>query len=471
MTTAAKVAGLTLFGVGLMACGCAKKGFTSWNYIKDPALSEQLKTFVAEKEALANADTNQMPKEFKRFFSEARKGDWLAASNINENLRNQYESHYMDPSWHTMSWKSIGEICGVFDAFGNGGEKYPALYGNEVIGSIPRGSIFLTWGGQGYFTVSAMQKSQAQGDPFFMLSRSALNEYDYNKSMYGGKIYTPTYEDATHCYDQYVAEVQSRMRSDQGGTRDYDTADNIWAMDRMLSKVVFDKNTNREFYTEGFPWGWMYPLREPHGLTFKLNRQPLPVLSDEMIQRDGDYWRRLTSPMIGDWLNEDTTVTNIAAFADKVFLRHDFSGFSGDTNFVQNIYAARMFSDDRVSFADLYDWRAQHAHDTSEKQRMNREADFAFRQALALCPCAPAAVFGYAKFLKAEGRSSEAVLIAETANDFHYDPGLDETLGALITQLKQATDTNNSIATRIKDTEDNFNSIRNAPDFRKLVSP
>ena len=65
----------------------------------------------------------------------------------------------------------------------------------------------------------------------------------------------------------------------------------------LLTKTIFDKNPDREFYiVEGFPLDWMYPYLEPHGLIMKINRQPLPALSDEIVQRTAitgqNIWRR-----------------------------------------------------------------------------------------------------------------------------------------------------------------------------------
>jgi hypothetical protein len=45
---------------------------------------------------------------------------------------------------------------------------------------------------------------------------------------------------------------------------------------------------------------------------------------------------------------------------------------------------------------------------------MKTEADFAFRQALALCPYWPEAVFRYTSFLKSENRHEDALLVAQT---------------------------------------------------------
>src|ERR1039457_2423272 len=107
----------------------------------------------------------------------------------------------------------------------------------------------------------------------------------------------------------------------------------------LLVKIIFDKNTNREFYVEeSFPLDWMYPYLEPHGLIMKLNRQSLAELPDQIVQRDHDYWAKYIAPMIGDWLNSDTSVRDVAALIEKVYVKKDFNGFTGDPQFAQNDY-------------------------------------------------------------------------------------------------------------------------------------
>ena len=77
----------------------------------------------------------------------------------------------------------------------------------------------------------------------------------------------------------------------------------VMEINGLLAKIIFDKNPDREFYIEeSFPLDWMYPHLEPHGLIMKINRQPLAGLSDEIIQKDNDYWIKYMTPMIGDWL-------------------------------------------------------------------------------------------------------------------------------------------------------------------------
>jgi hypothetical protein len=213
----------------------------------------------------------------------------------------------------------------------------------------------------------------------------------------------------------------------------------VMSINGLLVKTIFDNNPDREFYIEeSFPFDWMYPHLEPHGLIFKINRQPLPGLSDEIVRRDHDYWTNCVQPMIGDWLKPDTTVGEVAAFAEKVFLRHDFSGLNGDPRFVQNAYSHKTFSKERSSIAGLYVWRAQHAADASEKKRMNDEADFAFRQAWALCPYSPEAVFRYVNLLLSQNRASDALLVAETAAKFPSTTGINVAqIQNLVDQLRR----------------------------------
>jgi tetratricopeptide (TPR) repeat protein len=207
----------------------------------------------------------------------------------------------------------------------------------------------------------------------------------------------------------------------------------------LLVKIIFDKNPGREFYIEeSFPLDWMYPYLEPHGLIMKINRQPLSGLSDEIVSQDHDYWRSLVQPMIGDWLNDDTPVEQVAAFAKKTFGKQDFTGFTGDPRFIQNAHSHRMFSKLRSSIAGLYAWRLKQAADASEKERMAREADFAFRQAWALCPDSPEAIFRYINFLLAQNRIADALVVAETAAQMPANQGKDGgQIRALAEQLKE----------------------------------
>jgi len=213
----------------------------------------------------------------------------------------------------------------------------------------------------------------------------------------------------------------------------------VMEINGLMVKLILGKNPDREFYIEeSFPFDWMYPQLEPHGLILKINRQPLPALSEDVVSKDHDYWAKLVEPMIGGWLNDDTSVEEIAAFAKKTFGKQDFSGFTGDPRFIQNAYSHKMFSKLRSSLGGLYAWRLKQAAGADEKERMAREADFAFRQAWALCPYSPEAVFRYVNFLLEQNRGAGALLVAETSAQMPVMQGKDgDQLRALVEQLKQ----------------------------------
>jgi len=417
-----------------LAAGCAKKKSSSWESIKNPEVVAQLKSFVAEKEAQANAATNEAAPAFAPFFAAADRGDWLAVSNAFQDLRQhagQYEnSGKTDERLRGPKWQAIIEIWGAFYYFGAGDEKYSAAYGNDIIASISPGSIYFGGTDPGRFLITGMEKSQVNADPFFLLTQNALADgtyLEYLRSMYGDKIYVPTSDDAAKCFQNYTEDVTRRQLSHQlkpgenvqvGQNGQVQVSGQVAVMEinGLLAKIIFDKNTNQEFYVEeSFPLDWMYPHLEPHGLIMKINRLPLTEMSDEIVQRDHDYWTKYVAPMIGGWLNADTSVEEVAAFAEKIYAKKDFKGFQGDPRFIQSSDAQKMFSKERSSIGGLYAWRAQHATNAEEKKRMNDAADFAFRQAWVLCPYSPEAVVRYANLLMSQSKFSDALLVAKTA--------------------------------------------------------
>ena len=106
---------------------------------------------------------------------------------------------------------------------------------------------------------------------------------------------------------------------------------------------------------------------------------------------------------------------------ERVVVRANLKGFTGDLQFIQNDYAKRIFSKLRSSLGGVYAWRADHSADLAEKERMTRAADLAFRQAFALCPYSPEAVFRYTTLLTKLNRLDDALLLAKTCQKL--EPG------------------------------------------------
>lgn len=452
MKTAIRIAGLIL--VGLILSGCGRKQGPA--FVQNPEIRAQLKSFAAAKEgqaqSLAAAKGNSLPPKVEEFFTAIENADWQATTNDYAEIRQHWASdEAYRGSWH----RTVVETYGAAQQFTLGNAKYATAYGNEIIQSIPPGSIYFGGTDPGCFIVTAMQQSQVEGEPFFSLTQNALADgsyLDYARAMYGDKIYIPTADDSQKCFDDYYKDVQERQAKGQlqpgedvtvgpSGKLQVSGEVAVMQINGLLVKVIFEKNTNQDFYVEeSFPLAWMYPYLEPHGLIFKLNHQPLTSLSDAAVQQDHDYWTQTVSPMIGDWLTDDTPVQDIATFAEKVYLKHDFSGFTGDPAFAENDYTEKMFSKERSSIAGLYAWRAEHTHVAQEKTQMKQAADFAFRQSWALCPYSPEAVFRYVQFLMSENRTMDALVVAETAAEFRSEPGMAQ-IDSLVYQLKQFSKT------------------------------
>jgi hypothetical protein len=457
MKTTIKSLGAVILGGGLFISGCAKKQMASFQALKNPELAAKLKSFVAEKEAQANGATNKMPSDFQAFFAVAAKGDWPAVSNAFIELRKHagpyQHSGKTEERLRDTAWQAVVETWGALEAFGEGDEEYSMVFGTNIIASIPVGSIYFGGTDAGRFIITALQKSQVQAEPFFTLSQGALADaryLEYLRGMYGTKIYMPTEEDSKRTFQDYTEDAAQRRSKNQlkpgenvtvgaDGKAQVSGMMAVVQVKGMLAKLIFDKNPDREFYIEeSFPFDWLYPYLEPHGLIFKINHLPLPELSDEIVGQDHDYWRSLVRPMIGDWLNDNTPVEQVVAFAKKTFGKQDFTHFTGDSRFIQNAYSHRMFSKLRSSIAGIYMWRLDQAAGEQEKKRMSEEADFAFRQAWTLCPYSPEAVFRYVNFLLKQARISDALLVAQTAAQMPSMRGQEgQQIRDLFVQLKE----------------------------------
>ncbi|HLP76650.1 MAG TPA: DUF2723 domain-containing protein [Candidatus Paceibacterota bacterium] len=312
-----------------------------------------------------------------------------------------------------------------------------------------------------YFFQSLLRSPKERQDDYTtnILARLAGNLLDKPINEYGARvearrrkegvyppkeIYTPTPEDSQKCFQVYIEDAQKRLAHDQqypdqprqirpgeqvafvDGRVQVSGQVAVMAINGLLTKVIFDKNPTNEFYVEeSFPLDWMYPHLTPSGIIMKINRQPLAELTDEIVQRDHEFWSDYSERLIGNWITYDTPVKDVAAFAEKVYQHHNFAGFKGDRKFVRDDQAQKAFSKLRSSIAGIYSWRCGISSSAptppqylpkndAERQRMFREAEFALKQAFAFCPYSPEAVFRYVQLLASVGRIEDALIVAET---------------------------------------------------------
>jgi len=428
---------------------------------------DRLQSFIRVKEQqvreLSTAVGERIPPEIRRFFAAARREDWRAMTNQVEHLILPYQQHQRGTNpplevSRTVYRQPVMEIKLAYDHVANCTPKYTALLADGIISSIPAGSIYFGGTDPGRGVPTAFCQSHAEGNPFFTLTQNALADgtyLDYLRAMYGSKIHLPDYADAQKCFQEYLTDAQQRLKEnrlkpgekvEQVGNHQVRVGGKVAVMciNGLLAKVIFDRNPEREFYLEeSFPLDWTYPHLVPHGLILKLNRQPLAQLPEDVLARDHEYWSKLVAGMLGDWLNEKTTVREINDFVDRIYVRKDRQGFSGDPLFIQNDYAGKIFSKLRSSIGGIYAWRLNpdldvcpaeyHPQSEAERQRLSQEADFAFRQAFALCPYNPEGMLRYAQFLMQMDRFDDALRVAETCLKMGAP---DDQLRALIDDIK-----------------------------------
>ena len=95
----------------------------------------------------------------------------------------------------------------------------------------------------------------------------------------------------------------------------------VMKINGLLCKVIFDHNPTNEFYVEeSFPLDWMFPYETPFGVIMKINRQVVPSYSPDVFQKDHEFWSQYSERLIGNWITYDTSVKQIADFAEKVYL-------------------------------------------------------------------------------------------------------------------------------------------------------
>jgi thioredoxin-like negative regulator of GroEL len=317
-----------------------------------------------------------------------------------------------------------------------------------------------------------------QSDTRIRLNRLLLEEAysgDIAKSIGGvypdQEIYIPSPDDSQECFTEYMQDAQRRMQLNQlepgenvqviDGRLSVSGNTAVMAINGLLTKVIFDHNPTHEYFVEeSFPLKWMYPYLTPYGVIMKINNQPVPEITEDMVRRDHEFWKQYSKRLTGDFIDYDTSVKDVCDFVEKVYIRHDYSGMGGDTRFARDDQAQKAFSKLRSSIASsVYTWRIENCAArfaalqqnpppdaqeqirrlSLEQQRMFKEAEYAYKQSFAYCPYSPEAVFHFVSLLAQPqvGRYEDALLIAQTAAKLDPENG---SFTGLIRQLSGVHD-------------------------------
>ena len=161
------------------------------------------------------------------------------------------------------------------------------------------------------------------------------------------------------------------------------------------------------------------------------------------------------------WLTYDTPVKDVCAFTERVYIDGNFKGFKGDLKFLRDNDAQKAFSKLRSAIGGLYSWRLDHSKTPAEQQRIMKEADYAFKQAFALCPFSPEATFRYVNLLARMNRLEDALVLARTC--YKFDP---ENKGVIelvknLESMRQNQNTAGQLQTQVAELEKQYRANPN----------
>jgi tetratricopeptide (TPR) repeat protein len=168
-----------------------------------------------------------------------------------------------------------------------------------------------------------------------------------------GTLGLPGEDEVRTAWQQYRAQLGSRPpgpgdRVEQGDSRiRVRGLSSVIAVNGVLSRQIFERNrdTHTFYAEESYVLPWMYDYAEPFGLILRLNAEPWPLLDRRVLARDRRYW--------------DTLANELRA----------------NVQYQRDLAAQRTLAKLRATIAGLYAYRG-----------LTAEAEYAFRQALLLCP-------------------------------------------------------------------------------------
>ncbi len=217
-------------------------------------------------------------------------------------------------------------------------------------------------------------------------------------------IWVPDEANFEMAFQQYLDELRTRPRLPgedvkiENGRVSLQGVASVMAVNGYVIREIFDHNKDRHaFYIEeSYAIPWMYPYLEPYGIILKINHDPIPELTPEMVARDRAYWDAL------------------------------FNDLHNDPRFNRDDVAQKTFSKLRSAGGGLYAFH-----------HLASEAEYAFKQAIALCPDGPDGNFRLAQFYVEAGRFDDGLaVLAEYQRHDRYNFRIRESM-RVIQELKQ----------------------------------
>ncbi len=274
-------------------------------------------------------------------------------------------------------------------------------FGHDMLRDLPQGSVVFGGTDPGRFVPTYMilgespQPAGVKRDPAFdrrdlyIITQNGVGEPLYRK--YLADHYGPERPQPANAFERWLgrgsiypakplifpteAEIQETIAREMKTAADRGVVDPS-IPHSVVTRLIWEKNRDaHEFFVEeSFPLEWSYDHAEPHGLLYKIHREPLKEIPAESVRADFEFWD---------------------AYSQKLLSNPDYS---------KDYDAQRSFSKLRASTGNLYRHR-----------KMDAEAERAYRQALALWVGNGESLNGLSQMLWERGEFDGVIQMFETA--------------------------------------------------------
>ena len=259
-----------------------------------------------------------------------------------------------------------------YDGCSQRGRWFGWDFGHDMLKDLPLGSVVLGGTDPGRFvpTYMILGESPQAGDvkrdahfdrrDLYIITQNGVGEPLYRK--YLADHYGADRPAAANAFERWLGRetiypqkplvFPTEEEIDAAVTREMEEAAKSGVIDPSLphsivTRLIWEKNRGEHdfFVEESFPLEWSYDHAEPHGLVYKIHREPLKALSAESVSRDFAFWE---------------------TYAKRLLDNPDYA---------KDYDAQRSFSKLRATAGNLYRHR-----------KMEAEAERAYRGALQLWP-------------------------------------------------------------------------------------
>jgi hypothetical protein len=301
-------------------------------------------------------------------------------------------------------------------------------------------AIFFGGTDPGRFVPTYMIYSAMVRPDVFLITQNALADATYMsvmRDLYGDDIWIPSGPESQMAFRIFYQDVQAGRRPahaeirTEGGRIQVSGSMGVMQINGIICDLIFKHNRYKhDFYVEeSYQLNWMFPFFTPHGLILKLNSKQVPVIPEETIRDDMDFW---------DW-----------------YVRR----LTGDRKFIRDAAARKSFSKLRSAIAGNY------VHRPPGGQRLT-EAEDAFQEARLLYPLSPEANFRLVQeMLLPMNRFREALFVMD---DLAVVDPHNRNITGMTNRLEQLQVLHGKIVTRQQFLTQQLPRMTNRTDFLQL---